>query len=332
MSAQVPLRKLERLFDQLQHLNDDQVVGFMESLEPRYQNALRPFLVQNDAVLGYFQKAHQVLHPEPIAVSAFDHQPGDTIAHFQIGSLLGRGGMSSVYSAMDTKDNREVALKMIDLCSVSNYQDFLNEARIVAKLKHNNICSIRSWGFTDEDQGYIEMPLYLGYSLRDRLDVGPISESELVNFLRQVARGLASAHDLGVVHGDIKPENLFLERGGRIIILDFGIARLESRVPSTAFKVLKGTIPYLSPECITDPPAHCISDIWSLGVMAYELATGHRPFSGNTVTDTVESILGGELPTTPSSHPSIENLLSGCLVRDPARRIGTASEALNLLQ
>lgn len=331
MKHLIPLERLETLFEAWSSLPVEQRQAFLAELSPEERTALEPLVEVAPEAQAWFARTLTELHPPPVDVLPHRHERGKFVAHFRLSKLIRQGSLSSVHVAMDILSGREVALKLIDLRTIHNYKEYFRESRIVARLEHTNICSILSSGITDDDIGYMEMPLYKGHVLRDVMENGPMAHDVILDVLRQVSSGLEAAHSEGVIHRDIKPENLFMRDGGNIRILDFGIARLISRVPSTAAGVLKGTIPYVSPECITDPPAGPPADFWSLGVMAYEMASGKQPFRGSSVVQIMNNILKTEPDPIPGLPPSLDAFLSRSLVKDPGRRIASAREVRQLL-
>lgn len=331
ISHPIAFGRLEALVDQWNMLELGEKEGFLDSLPGAERKALERITSNAEGADKWFSETMNFMHPVLPPRDAANHKPGDMIAHFRIESLIRQRIMCSVYVAKDTHLNRMTALKLVDLHSVQNYKEFLREARIIARFEHDNICSIRSSGFTDDHTGYMEMPLYKGDTLRSNLDGKRPSIEETLSVARQVAAGLEIAHSAGIIHRDIKPENLFVEQSGRVRILDFGIARMMSRFPSTIAGVLKGTIPYVSPESITDPPAGPETDFWSLGVVLYEMASGKQPFRGTSIVEIIDSILKTEPDPVPGISAPLDLLLKRCLEKNPEKRIQSAEEVREIL-
>ena len=252
--------------------------------------------------------------------------PGETISHYRIGRVLGQGGMGIVYQAEDTKLKRTVALKFIHPGSASNRVDtarFIREARAAAALNHPHITTVYEIG---EEDGlpFIAMEYLDGLTLRDRLRAGSMSFEEAVSIAGQVADGLQHAHEKSVVHRDIKSANIFVCRNGQAKIMDFGLARLPRSTQLTRPAALLGTIDYMSPEQASGRDVDFRTDIWSFGVVLYEMFTGRLPFPG----DHDQVVLQAILNRTPVSADAVRKglprgltkIIGRCLEKDPAKR------------
>ena len=265
---------------------------------------------------------------------------GKTISHYKILAELGRGGMGVVYKAEDTKLKRTVALKFLphQLSSDPEAKDrFVHEARAASALDHPNICNIHEIGETDDGQSYIAMSCYDGHSLKDMIKpaVGAtgsvaLSIDQTIEIIIQIARGLQKAHEKGIVHRDIKPANIMLTADGTAKILDFGLAKLagQSRITKTGWTV--GTAAYMSPEQAKGDPVDQRTDIWSIGVVLYEMVTGELPFKGDYDQAMVYSILN-EKPEPPDNSISDELLaiVYRCLEKNPTDRYENLSKLIN---
>jgi serine/threonine protein kinase/dipeptidyl aminopeptidase/acylaminoacyl peptidase len=217
---------------------------------------------------------------------------GTSIGRYEISELIAHGGMGDVYRARDTRLGREVALKFLSVWlsrDPSARDRFLVEARIVSSLDHPNICTLLESGETDQGRLFLTMPCYVGESLKSRLTRGPLPPEEAVGIALQIARGLAAAHERGIVHRDIKPANLMLTEGGLVKILDFGVAKLAD-VSLTQPAQNPGTVAYMSPEQVAGKPVDGRSDLWALGVVFHEMLTGRRPFSDSPVPEVPGSL------------------------------------------
>jgi len=239
---------------------------------------------------------------------------------YRILGPLGEGGMGVVYRAADTRLGRTIAIKTIPGALTANRrakQRFLNEARAASALDHPNVCTVYEIEETDAGQIYLTMPCYDGETLKSHLQRGPLPVAEAVPIVRQVARGLAKAHQLGIVHCDIKPANLMLTADGIVKILDFGIARLSGQALSAPGGPC-GTRGYRSPEQARGDEVDAASDIWSLGVVLYEMVTGRPPRNEQ-----------GETMPLPADAPSeLAGVLSRMLAYRAADRYSHAGALL----
>lgn len=222
-----------------------------------------------------------------------EYQPGDTIGPHQIVNKIGAGGMGIIYKALDSRLDRNVALKFLPHSINSDEvvrQRFLAEARAASQLDHPNICVIHDIGETPEGNLFITMPYYEGETLATRINRGPLPLDEAINTALHIASGLATAHEHNIVHRDIKPANIMLTQDGGIRILDFGIAKVENiHLTSTGMSV--GTLAYMSPEQLYGQDVDARSDIWSLGVVFFEMISGEKAFPGKAMPDILQSVL-----------------------------------------
>ncbi|HKE60750.1 MAG TPA: serine/threonine-protein kinase, partial [Pyrinomonadaceae bacterium] len=272
---------------------------------------------------------------------------GQSINQYKIISPLGAGGMGEVYLAEDTRLARRVALKFLPahLTRDKRYlRRFEQEARAVAALSHPHVCMIHEVVATGEGRHCIVMEYVEGTTLREHIAEKPMSVNEALDVVIQVASALSAAHAAGVVHRDIKLENIMLRRDGYVKILDFGLAKLTepelAAEPEAATKMLlntapgmvMGTVYYMSPEQARGLPVDARTDIWSLGVVLYELVSGHQPFTGATPTDVIISIAEREpLPLTRylSDTPTeLERIVKKALAKDRERRYQNANDLL----
>jgi eukaryotic-like serine/threonine-protein kinase len=240
---------------------------------------------------------------------------------YRILGPLGEGGMGVVYRAADTRLGRTVAIKTIPAARTATpraKERFLNEARAASALDHPNVCTVYEIEETGEGQIYLTMPCYDGETLKSRLERGPLPVAEAVSIIRQVARGLAKAHQLGIVHCDIKPANLMLTGDGLVKILDFGIARLCGQMPHVPAGPW-GSRGYRSPEQALGEEVDAASDIWSLGAVLYEMVTGRPPR---------RDAHGEVVPLPPEVPPGLAGILTRMLVPHPADRYPHATALL----
>ena len=222
---------------------------------------------------------------------------GKTISHYKLLEKLGEGGMGVVYKAKDTKLHRTVALKFLP-SSLTSDKDakarFMREARAASALDHPNICTIHEINETDEGQMFISMAYYDGMILKKKIEKSIIPIKEIIDIVIQIARGLIKAHQKGIIHRDIKPANIVVTEDGLVKILDFGIAKLIGESRSTQNNLQIGTIAHISPEQIKGEEIDHRTDIWSLGVVIYEMITRKIPFSGEYDQAIIYSILNDE--------------------------------------
>ena len=207
---------------------------------------------------------------------------GSTISHYKILSELGRGGMGVVYRAEDTKLERPVALKFLAAHAIEDPENrarFLREAKAAARLDHPNICPVHEIDEAD-GQTFLAMAYLEGRTLKDKIAERPLKLDEALDIAIQIAQGLKAAHEKEITHRDIKPANLMLTKEGQVRIMDFGLAQLAEGSKLTKTRTLLGTPAYMSPEQAQRSPTDRRADVWSLGVVIYEMVTGRLPFEG----------------------------------------------------
>jgi non-specific serine/threonine protein kinase len=274
---------------------------------------------------------------------------GRTLGHYQVRSLLGAGGMGEVYLAHDPRLDRAVALKILppDLAlDADRMQRFSLEARAASALNHPNVATIHDVGDSDGLR-FIVMEFVEGETLADAIRSGPLAAPDVVDIGVQVADALEAAHAKGITHRDIKPANVMRTRRGQVKVLDFGVAktrRTESLATSdvsstgthTAVGRVVGSLPYMSPEQVLGREVDHRSDLFSLGVSLYEMATGRLPFAGATATETMDRILHARpepMTRINADVPSeLERLVDTCLEKDVERRHQSARELLIALR
>jgi serine/threonine-protein kinase len=236
------------------------------------------------------------------------------------------GSMGVVVKARDDRLDREVALKFLSSHLLENVvarERFRVEARAIASLDHPNVCAIYDMGDASNDRFFISMPYYHGETIAAKLARGPLAIADVVSYARQIANGLAAAHARGIIHRDIKPANLIVTTNGVVKILDFGIAKLSGS-PMTAPGFTPGTVSYMSPEQTRAEPTDARTDVWSLGVVMYEMLTGARPFRGADAREVAGAICTEEpagIGATREGVPSVlEALVMRMLAKKPAKR------------
>ena len=248
---------------------------------------------------------------------------GQTISHYRIDAELGKGGMGVVYRAHDQRLRRDVALKVLSGAITDHGERrtrVLAEARAASALNHPGITTVYEVG-EEGEQIFIVMELVTGSTLRREISKGRIDPKTLVRFAVQVAEALDAAHTHGVVHGDIKPENIILQSDGRVKLLDFGIARQTTAETASLFGIetasswlpdtgMIGTLAYMAPEQLRGEPAGARSDLFALGVVIYEMAAGYRPFPGPTATALMVQILNEAPPSLSAVVPPVASELA----------------------
>lgn len=222
---------------------------------------------------------------------------GSTISHYKILEKLGEGGMGIVYKAEDTKLKRHVALKFISPLLTQNKEvnkGFIYEAQTASALDHQNISTIYEIDETDDGRVFISMAYYNGETLREKISRGEIPANEAINIVIQIAEGLSGAHRKGIIHKDVKPANIIIDEENIVKIIDFGLSKLLSANKQIQLKNRMGTLAYMSPEEIKGKMIDFRTDIWSLGIIMYEMLTGMRPFEGDYDQEVTYSIFNEE--------------------------------------
>jgi eukaryotic-like serine/threonine-protein kinase len=269
---------------------------------------------------------------------------GQKIGRYTILCPLGSGGMGQIYLAKDAELDRNIALKLISpqfAHDSRRVHRFEQEARAASALNHPNICVIHDVGKTDSGRHYIAMEHIQGSTLRQQMSRGPFSVRKALNVAAQVATALASAHASGIVHRDIKPENIMLRPDGYVKILDFGLAKLTdfvpdrsrlSEVPTTVHTdpgMLMGTVKYMSPEQLRETKVDERTDIWSLGIVLYEMLTGATPFEAPTSNEITSAILGpqrAQLQLPEGIPAQLHYTITKALEKDRDHRYQTVSK------
>src|SRR5262247_250128 len=270
---------------------------------------------------------------------------GKIIGHYQVISLVGRGGMGEVYCARDTKLDRVVALKILPKEMSVDWERmrrFSREAKAASALNHPNVAHIYEIGEA-EGLSFIAMEYVEGQTLAARINGQPLAVNEILEIGNQIADALDEAHGKGITHRDIKPANVMLNERGQVKVLDFGLAKIArqtspdlasdiSTLAKTASGVVMGTVPYMSPEQARGLEVDARADIWSLGVTLYETATGSLPFQGETQATLFDAILNRAPVSLAQLNPELpaelERIISKTLEKDGERRYQTAKGLL----
>ncbi len=269
-----------------------------------------------------------------LRVPSVEVQPGQTVAgKFRIIRKLGRGGMGVVYEAEDLHLHRTVALKFLPAGLTADpeaRERFVHEARAASGLDHPNICTIHDVDETDDGGLYIAMACYPGETLKERIARSALAPAEAIRIAAEIAEGLAKAHEHGIVHRDIKPGNVMVTTDGLVKILDFGLAKLAGEARLTQPGTTVGTVAYMSPEQARGDDVDARTDLWSLGVILYEMTVGALPFGRDSDRAILHAIVHEEPRAVKDLRPGFPAEIGGvirkALAKDPGRRYKTAGE------
>jgi serine/threonine protein kinase len=270
---------------------------------------------------------------------------GSRLGRYEVDSLIGSGSMGDVYRARDTRLNRAVALKVLAANVVADPERltrFAQEARTTALISHPNIVEVYDIG-AEEGLPFVVSELLKGVTLRARIARGPLPVRIAVSYALEIAHGLTAAHHLGVVHRDLKPENVFVTDDGRLKILDFGLAKCrhetlgvtDTSSKSTQPGTILGTVGYMSPEQVKGATVDDRSDIFSVGVILYEMIAGRAPFDRETPIETLYAILKEEasaLGQRPGVSDELERIVRHCLEKNPNARFQSARDLAFVLE
>lgn len=305
-----------------------------------------------EALLAVDEEAGSFIEAPAYAVAASSlpgqyaqSPPGKTIGHYQIVSFLGKGGMGEVYRARDLKLDRTVALKILpEAMSVDEerMRRFVREAKAASALNHPNVAHIYEIGEAD-GVSFIAMEYVDGQTLAAKIDGEPLETDEIVEIGAQIADALDEAHGKGITHRDIKPANVMLTPRGQVKMLDFGLAKIARpteqsvagdiiTMAKTAPGVVMGAVPYMSPEQALGREADHRSDLFSLGVALYEMATGRMPFPGSNPSEILDRILHSQPEAMARFNynlpAELEGIVRKCLEKERERRYQSAREVL----
>ncbi len=293
-----------------------------------------------ESLLASFDSAESFMETPPVGDQvSFESRKfakGETLAHYEIVRQIGTGGMGDVYLAQDSKLHRPVALKILreGLASEVHAQErLLREARAVAKLNHPNICAIYEISET-ANESFIVMEYASGETLADILTKERLSAKKSLEFAIQIADALGEAHAHKIIHRDIKPANIIVNSKGNLKVLDFGLAKIiEAETDSKATKnmsssgAIMGTVPYMSPEQLRGKTLDARTDIFSFGVLLYEMLSGISPFQNDSNAETISAILNDE-PDLSRIPSELQSIVQKCLAKDKTERYQTAQDLL----
>src|SRR5438445_3512769 len=348
------LQTIEEIFRVALDERPDQIGAFLDKAcegDALLRRKVEALLTSRQRAGSFIETSAVGLATRIIQNGQADSLVGQTIGHYKISERIGTGGMGEVYLATDITAGRQAALKILPTRFASDAERlkrFQQEARAIVALNHPNILTVYEIG-EDHSIHYIASELIEGETLRERLMHGRMQLSEAVDVAIQVASALAAAHHAGIVHRDIKPENIMLRPDGYVKVLDFGIAKLaEQEVPAamprdealllveTNLGSILGTVRYMSPEQTFGAEVDKSADIWSLGVVLYEMVTGHAPFTGDTPKEVMSAILGREPPplTRYLAHApaELQQIISKTLRKDRKERYRSAHDLLKALK
>ncbi|HJU87160.1 MAG TPA: protein kinase, partial [Gemmatimonadota bacterium] len=338
-AVEVDRQETERLFERAQSMPPEERAAFLAAAcdaDTDLRAELESLLEDAKPAEKFFDRLGEAIGRAALRdpPSNWRLAPGRMVGRYTLLSPLGSGGMGIVYRAHDSRLDRDVALKFLPPhlnLSGDAEERLLEEARVAAALEHPNVCSVHEIGETEDGRVYLAMPCYEGESLTDRLTKGPLPVDEAVGIATQIARGLSAAHTRGIVHRDVKPGNVLLGRDGVVKLLDFGLAKAIDAT-LTRPGIQPGTVAYMSPEQARGDPVDARTDLWSLGVVLYEMLTGARPFRGGNDHAVLQAIRHDEpeplrerrVETPAALAAVVERLLR----KDPVERYESAAELL----
>ena len=349
------LKQIEELFHSTLAQGPGERAGFLARAcdgDEELRREVESLLEFHDPEESFIDRPAADVAAEVLSGGRTKLEAGRRIEHYELKGLLGEGGMGEVYLAEDTRLGRRVALKFLPARLTQDKEHlrrFEQEARAVAELSHPNVCTIHGVVETAEGRHCIVMEYVEGETLRERLAAGRMPVGEALDAAVQIGSALEAAHAAGVVHRDIKPENVVLRRDGYVKVLDFGLAKLtgEKSVPPggesetwamlhTSPGMVLGTVAYMSPEQARGLPVDARTDIWSLGVVLYEMLAGRQPFEGATPTDVIIAIAEREpaplANLAPEAPGRLGRVVGQALAKDRGERYQTAEALLSDLK
>jgi eukaryotic-like serine/threonine-protein kinase len=338
-------RQIEQLYhDAREHAPEERVRFLEEACADETVRAEVESLLGCEArAEGYLETPALEVTAEALAEGRARSMLGRMLGQYEIVTFLDAGGMGEVYRARDSRIGRDVAIKVLSPGIAAHSERlrlFEQEARAAGAINHPNILTIHDVGIQD-GAPYVVYELLEGVTLRDTLRHGAISRGKALEYARQIANGLAAAHDKGIVHRDLKPENLFITRDGRIKILDFGLAKLTGQASTCGHETSEaadsnqngswtvlGTPGYMAPEQLRGDVVDQRTDLFNLGAILYEMLTGQRPFRGESTTEILNAVLNDDpieiQVTSGKFDPPTARLLRRCLDKNPNERFQSA--------
>ena len=339
-------QKIDGIFQSALELTPDVRAAFINEAcagDDALRHELEVLLAADGKASGFLNEPGYVVAAELLVESASPLWLGKSISHYQIISLLGQGGMGEVYRARDLKLDRTVALKILpaDVATdAERLRRFVSEAKAASALNHPHVATIYEIGEADGVR-FIAMEYVEGQTLAAKINGAPLAINEIVEIGSQIADALDEAHSKGITHRDIKPANVMLTPREQVKVLDFGLAKITqpqsidsnvSTLAKTKSGVVMGTVPYMSPEQALGRDVDYRSDIFSLGVVLYEMATGRLPFAGSSTSDTLDRILHAQPDAMARFNYDVpvelERIVRKCLEKERERRYQSARELL----
>jgi eukaryotic-like serine/threonine-protein kinase len=341
-------QQIDRIFQAALALDPDQRRAYLDEAcgaDEKLRDEVESLITSDEGGLSFIDEPAFTMAARVLATDSPAFSAGDHIDRYEVVSLLGLGGMGEVYLAHDERLGREIALKLLPVHFTTNQERmrrFQQEARVTSALNHPNIITIHEIGQV-ENRNFIATEFVDGETLRQRMKRGSLTLNESLDIAIQVCSALAAAHNAEIVHRDIKPENIMLRRDGYVKLLDFGLAKLTEqretppKIDATdnvdiSSGLLMGTVKYMSPEQAQGEPVDQRSDIFSLGVVLYELATGHTPFESTDANHLVNSIIKNEprrlTEYTPDTPEELQRIVNRALIKNRAQRYQNATDFL----
>jgi serine/threonine-protein kinase len=338
--------RLEALYDRVGSLPSADQPVFLDRLraeDPEFAERLESLLLASGSAASFFKSLQKTLFASADGVSdpgdllpKVDPLFGTMVGPYRIDTVIGRGGMGIVYRALHTELDEVRALKFLPAFATASAEArrrFMAEARATAEVRHPNVGEIYEVAESEAGRLYLVMPLYEGVSLKMPLRSGALAVDEALDWFQQACTGLAAVHAADIIHRDVTPGNLLQTPEGVVKLLDFGLAKLADTTLGTGNRPL-GTVAYMSPEQLSGDEVDQRTDIWSLGVVLYEMLAGERPFQGTTVSALRGQILDrGTIArlTLPGVTSGLGELLHSLLARLPDGRPASATEVLERL-
>jgi serine/threonine protein kinase len=338
--------RLEALYDRVGSLSSSDRTAFLDQLrgeEPELADRLVSLLLATGSAASFFTSLQKTLFASDDGVEdpadllpKVDPLFGTMVGPYRIETVVGRGGMGVVYRAVHTELDEPRALKLLPSYATASREArrrFATEARATADVRHPNVGEIYEVGESDGGRLFLAMPFYEGESLKERFRRGALPAEEALDWFRQACAGLAAVHAAGIIHRDVTPGNLLRTSEGVVKLLDFGLAKIAEVTLGTGNRPL-GTVAYMSPEQLGGGEVDHRTDLWSLGVVLYEMVAGERPFQGATL-----SALRGQILdpvaitglTLPRVASGLTELLRCLLPHDPDERPASAKMVLERL-